>query len=426
MCSAESSDQATGDGGEPEAVSIDSVDCRDEVTGNKSEPEPAPADSSGPGDGSLTAADQNQKDNAQHLAQQEAERNADSNPIEAKKESTPREKTPFYFNLSKPVLVIGIDFGTRDTSVSWAIADRRREVHIIENWPDPQCRNRTSLEVPTAVTYNIHDPSKLISWGFPAIRRQGPRDGKESEPFTRFKLLLQESERMPEIESNSELGTLCRLMREHGKTVQDITVDYLRCIWSYTIEQLNAITNEDFQATDHMRVILTIPAVWTPNTTIMMKELAVKAGLPRSMDLLPELEAAAVAGLRDTAEKAELQKGDIITICHAGHITCEVITYKIHGMQPLIVKDYLWPEDDFCGSIYIDKAFETYIKTLVGPTQYNALRERDKIYMMTDFELGIKLLFQHNTQNQHHVIDLRGVRDDIPNGIHDESITLKQ
>ncbi|KAF8253057.1 hypothetical protein K440DRAFT_274852 [Wilcoxina mikolae CBS 423.85] len=328
--------------------------------------------------------------------------------------------------MQKPELVIGIDFGTTHSGVSWAINDRRKEVHIIENWPDPQARNRTSHKVPSAVTYNVHDPSKLISWGFPAIRRQGPGDGRESEPFTWFKLLLQEPESMPGTESDSELGTLSRLMREHGKTVQDITVDYLRCIWGYTKEQLNAILNEDFQETYHMRVILTIPAVWTPNTIIMMKELAVKAGLPTSTDLLPEPEAAAVAVLKVTTERAELQQGDVVTVCDAGGGTCDLITYEIISMQPLKVKECVTGAGGFCGSVYIDKAFERYIKTLVGPTQYSQLRERDKKYMMSDFELGIKPLFRYPSgRSEKHVIDLRGVRDDIPNGIHDESITLK-
>jgi hypothetical protein len=62
----------------------------------------------------------------------------------------------------------------------------------------------------------------------------------------------------------------------------------------------------------------------------------------------------------------------------------------------------------------------------VGSAQYGELRDRDKKYMMQDFELGIKPLFRHNGQSGKHIVDLRGVLDDVPNGIHDESIKLKK
>ena len=176
--------------------------------------------------------------------------------------------------------------------------------------------------MPSAVTYDVSDPSKLINWGFPAIRRQAPGyGGRESEPFTRFRTLLQESRNMSKLYVE-ELGTLNRLLEAHGKNAKDITVDYLRCIWKYTAQQLKPNLGANFQEEYTVRVVLTIPALWTPSTTKMMKALAIRAGLPYHTALLLEPKAVAVATFKVAAVEARLETGDIVTICNAGGETC--------------------------------------------------------------------------------------------------------
>jgi len=132
-------------------------------------------------------------------------------------------------------------------------------------------------------------------------------------------------------ESDSELGTLNRLLEAHGKNAQDITVDYLRSIWKYTAEQLKLNLGANFQEEYTVRVVLTIPAVWTPSTLKMVKALAIRAGLPNDTDLLPEPEAAAVASLKVAAARAKLGEGDIITVCDAGGGTC--VRYTVLSIQ---------------------------------------------------------------------------------------------
>ena len=73
---------------------------------------------------------------------------------------------------------------------------------------------------------------------------------------------------------------------------------------------------------------------------------------------------------------------------------------------------------------HIDKAFETYIKNLVGPLQYDNLDARDKKNMMSDFELNVKRRFQYGRRNERLAIDLRGVKDNVERGIEDETIML--
>lgn len=62
----------------------------------------------------------------------------------------------------------------------------------------------------------------------------------------------------------------------------------------------------------------------------------------------------------------------------------------------------------------------------MGPTQYKNLDQRDKHDMMRRWEMGIKPIVEYNHKKTGRLtIDLRGVKDNIPQGINDETITLK-
>ena len=78
-----------------------------------------------------------------------------------------------------------------------------------------------------------------------------------------------------------------------------------------------------------------------------------------------------------------------------------------------------------CGSVFLDLAFQKYIETMIGETEYNRLKESNRKKMMTDFEYQVKRNF-----SEHHDIpysvDLKGVKDDPENDIHDDTIKLKK
>jgi hypothetical protein len=198
------------------------------------------------------------------------------------------------------------------------------------------------------VTYDIREPHKLKSWGFPAIRDLR-RSKQESETLTWFKLLLQppRSTYLPlgngELQSPSgstirlssanlqppnengipDLENLRKLLRTYKKSAEDVTVDFLREIWAYTKQELRLVLGENFMAQYSIKVVLTVPAVWTPETANLTRELAVKAGIQaEQLNLVQEPEAAAIAVAEVSSGRAQLREGDIITVCDAGGGTC--------------------------------------------------------------------------------------------------------
>jgi len=203
--------------------------------------------------------------------------------------------------------------------VSWAVNEGARKVNVIRNWPDPTAPHPTSHKVPTVVTYNIDNPEKVLDWGFGAIRK---RYKKEPAQFKWFKLLLQ-PESLKENGSADilELTILRDLLSTYNKTVEDVTVDYLSCIWGFTKDQLRRQLDSKFMTKYSVRVIFTIPAIWAPGSSTKIRELTGKAGLPENIYFVQEPEAAAMAVLKGPRQM-EVKVGDIITVCDAGGGTC--------------------------------------------------------------------------------------------------------
>lgn len=77
-----------------------------------------------------------------------------------------------------------------------------------------------------------------------------------------------------------------------------------------------------------------------------------------------------------------------------------------------------------CGSVFVDAAFEKYIKTLVGQDDYDSIKEKPKKRMMREFEMSVKRCFTGDN-NKIFSVDLLGVDDNAKEGIVDDTISLK-
>lgn len=213
--------------------------------------------------------------------------------------------------------------------MSWAVNEGTRKINVIRNWPDPKAPGPlTSNKVPSVVTYNIHKLHEVLDWGFGAIR--GHDRQHESEPFEWFKLLLQ-PESLDEHKAADvlEITKLRALLDKYDKTAEEVTADYLKCIWGYTKKQLRRQLGSKFMVEYCARVIFTIPAIWEPGTHSKVRKLALRAGLPEKIHFVQEPEAAAMEVLKGWTQ---LKVGDIITVCDAGGGTC--VRCNFHSKKP--------------------------------------------------------------------------------------------
>ena len=168
----------------------------------------------------------------------------------------------------------------------------QRTIRLIKNWPDPLGRNTSNDKVPSAISYVNGKPR---NWGYTV--------GTTEESFKWFKILLEEDHKyaatvIPVKDSNT-------LLKKLNKTAQEVVADYLRFLWEYTIkdiEELNALSIQLFE----LRVVLTVPAVWSYMAKERTSQAALLAGMPKNT-LVTEPEAAVLATLNEKAEGQTLK-----------------------------------------------------------------------------------------------------------------------
>ncbi|KAH7125733.1 hypothetical protein B0J11DRAFT_506551 [Dendryphion nanum] len=309
-------------------------------------------------------------------------------------------------------IVVGIDFGTTYSGVSWAVNGGTKTVRVINDWPNPSSTVATSDKVPTIISYQA-DGTAI--WGFSV-------DSVKTDSFRWIKLLLDPKNQVGK--KAEAVLTSTRLLNTLNKTAEEVAADYLQNIWKYAKEDIQKVRGDDWESIYTLKVVLTVPAIWSPVAKDKTLKIARKAGLPQNIDLVSEPEAAALAVLKEKNEDDEsLEVGDCFVVCDAGGGTVDLISYKIVGLDPLAVEECAVGDGGLCGSVYLDQAFERYIKTIVGENEWKQIKDKSKKKMMKEFEESIKRCYAGD--NQEYSVDLQGVDDNPQEGIDDDTITLK-
>lgn len=174
--------------------------------------------------------------------------------------------------------------------------------------------------MPSAISYRDGAPDK---WGF----HVKPAD----ESFKWIKILLESDSKYKAVEPVKKSTDL---LKQLGTNAIDVVGAYLRFLWEYTLKDIQKRQGDDFQQIYSLRVVLTVPAMWSPAAKDKTLQAATRAGLPANLTIVTEPEAAALAVLKAKSEQSELnvsiqksedprnanriQIGDCIVVCDAG------------------------------------------------------------------------------------------------------------
>lgn len=165
-------------------------------------------------------------------------------------------------------------------------------IRLINNWPNPIRHNSSKDKVPSSISYQDGKPFK---WGYNV--------GLTDESFKWMKILLEENhEYTTKLEPVRDSNTLLRRL---NKTADEVVSDYLKLLWEYTKDDIRRL-HPEFEDIYDLRVILTVPAMWSPTAKEKTIQAARIAGMPNDIKLVTEPEAAALATLKDKAEESSL------------------------------------------------------------------------------------------------------------------------
>ena len=181
------------------------------------------------------------------------------------------------------------------SGVSWALSTGNREVRIINDWPNPQGVVANQDKVPSAISYDAN--GKVAKWGY--------KVNVSDDSFRWFKILLDPLHKY--FRETQHVQEVAARIGRMGKTPEDIVADYLKCIWDYSVEHLKRKKGDDFREVYTVKVVLTVPAVWSDMAKDRTLRAAVRAGIPVGSKLVTEPEAAALALLMQKSEENSMR-----------------------------------------------------------------------------------------------------------------------
>jgi len=190
-------------------------------------------------------------------------------------------------------IVVGIDFGTRYSGVSWAINNGPREIHLINNWDDIYS---TQEKVPTVIHYEDGSPH---CWGYKAVAEE--RLGIQVLRLFNLYIGPGQVDKMPPGYVNGKFQGI-------NKSAQEVAADYLRLLWNYAREEIRKQTGrENWWGIYALKVVLTVSAASSHIGQDRTRRAAQAAGLPENLTLITEPEAATLPVLKEKAAGNSLQ-----------------------------------------------------------------------------------------------------------------------
>ena len=158
-------------------------------------------------------------------------------------------------------------------------------IRLINDWPDSATQFGVTDKVPSSICYVDGLPQR---WGYSV--------GLTDESFKCIKILLERDNNC-----NATVGPLedtSVLLKKIHKEPHEVAGDYLRLLWEHTKKNIRTLY-PDWESIFATRIILTVPAVWSPAAKNQTRLAAKLAGFPDKITLVTEPEAAALAVLGD-------------------------------------------------------------------------------------------------------------------------------
>ncbi|KAF8245037.1 actin-like ATPase domain-containing protein [Wilcoxina mikolae CBS 423.85] len=353
-------------------------------------------------------------------------------------------------NPTKHRFVVGVDFGTTFVSCrsDYFFALLTISVKLVQTWPNGGTGNSSADQVPTEIRYT--DPlTRDKKWGYevsrpahadtlrwfkmllqdksrPAVQQEGAvlRDAvwRTSEKSTAAGNMSSPLEFTPPATTPAQQAT--QILQELDMSPVTVVSDFLKSVLEITTASIERTYDARFVCDSTVEYVLTIPAIWSDSAKALMVQAAESAGFGSHRDdfnLVSEPESAAAYTLVQSNNlKASLHKGDTFIICDAGGGTVDLVSYKITDLEPLKLDESVGGTGALCGSVFLDYAFEQYIRRLLGDKAINDMKPRSKHEMMRTWEEKVKFTFGNTTDPEAvYEVNVPGVPDNDDTNIED-------
>ena len=275
--------------------------------------------------------------------------------------------------------------------MAWAYSKQPEDINIITNWDSTEYASADKGKAPTTILYG--KSYDRTTWGYGV--------GGEDEAVEWFKLLLlDDSDMSPKQRRSPQITKAKQFLQKAGKTPVQAVADYLRLLWKHAITNIERSFGEAAVEGLPIRVVCTVPAVWTTDAVGKMREAAKEAGIldyrlagDTTLDFVSEPEAAALATFDDLQKRPNFKEGDSFVVCDAGGGTVDLISYKVVETKPLKLVECVEGSGKLCGAVFLDQEFEAFMRQRFGEA-WNVPDSVIKGFINAQWENGIKRSFE--------------------------------
>ncbi|KAK1976354.1 hypothetical protein LZ30DRAFT_603637 [Colletotrichum cereale] len=299
-------------------------------------------------------------------------------------------------------IVIGIDFGTTFSGVSWAFSGQPNDIEVITRWEAELNFASDTEKTPTAILYR--GAQGAVSWGYDIPIDETP------DAMRWFKLLLVDKADLPDnLRHSSQIAAAKKAVKAANKDPVDVISSYIRRLWNHSVECITISAGDELVKMCKFNVVITLPAIWPDYAKARMRRAAENAGIlekrsagKTTLDFISEPEAAALATMRDLAGRPNIKVGDHFVVCDAGGGTVDLISYEVLSLKPMVVREAIQGDGDLCGGVFLDEAFVNLIKDKVTPQAWDDVPKDETANVLNgDWEHGIKQQFDGQTRDWH-------------------------
>ncbi|PVH96163.1 actin-like ATPase domain-containing protein [Periconia macrospinosa] len=256
-------------------------------------------------------------------------------------------------------LVVGLDFGTTHTGISFAMTGVEKTLSI-ENWPAYDGSMVNARKTPTHIAY---PPGEPHLWGYQV--------GTNPDLCAWMKYHLdRDSPQTPYDDPGLKQAMEDGLLSLQGtKDPEQVSTDYLREVLKFTVTELKNKLGPNLLKVTSIKWWLAKPAIWGGQAELRLQKIVEDAasgagfGGSRAQDefnFVSEPEAAAFSLFGDAEEfKHEFQVGNIILVCDCGGGTVDVAAYRIVRTDPNTeFEEVVRGQGGKCGAAYLDRLFQ--------------------------------------------------------------------
>lgn len=192
---------------------------------------------------------------------------------------------------AEPEIIVGIDLGTTNTSISFLQRKKPEDIRAITNYPEdplPASYSRSATQVPTMLRYTQSSSEQdiavtKIQWGYEVSKAGISSIGNQptenaSQIISRPKLLFDRGDLTAQFRLE-ELGPRIQALLELGviHRKQDIVSNFFEKILQHAQEQLKI--DDILKDDSEIELVLCVPPQWASRACIAMHTALLRAAL---------------------------------------------------------------------------------------------------------------------------------------------------